>query len=369
LRLALAIGTTLLCLTIGEVACRVRAHMENAHTLSNALTDRPVLSPDEPATLGDIIQISYDDRIAYELRPGMKDVSFKGATLSTNSLGFRSFEHPVEEPGNGVTIVGLGDSIMFGHGVADGETYLDRLAVILSNQYPDKTWRIINTGVPGYNTVMEVATLEEKTLAFGPDLVVVGLCSNDFGPPNYVRVEDDVWDTSRSFLTEWVAELRDPLAPSARYRSSALTFRRRWSDDDDSGEALAPPRYADLYGRQSALDALDRLAEFSEQEGFEVLALLIFEPTKVVPGKATPELTLVQACKQRGFHTLRMQAEITSFVEQAKGEFTWDQYLQTRLAVSPANGHPSAMLHSMAARNVYTYLKSSGVLDTLVGSD
>ena len=154
--------------------------------------------------------------------------------------------------------------------------------------------------------------------------------------------------------------------PTAKYRSSALSFRRSWFEE--SG-AIAPPRYAHLYGHRPALKALDHLAELSEQEGFEVLAFLMFEPSEIAPGKKRPEMILLDACRDRGFHTLRMQDDIISFVERANGEFTWDLFLESQLAASPANGHPSELLHRMAASKMFSYLETSGVIDALIASD
>ena len=62
-----------------------------------------------------------------------------------------------------------------------------------------------------------------------------------------------------------------------------------------------------------------------------------------------------------------MQDDITRFVEKATGEeFTWDLFLQSRLAASRSNGHPSAALHRMAAQKLFAYLQSEGVIESLV---
>lgn len=364
-KLALSLGTLLVLMLLGEAGYRIRAHIDSGNVLANALEGRPALEPGAFATFGDIIQLSLDDRIAYELRPGLRDVDFKGAPLSTNSRGFRSPEMPEQEPPGAVTIVGLGDSIMFGHGVGDGETYMDRLGGLLAERHPGHAWRVLNTGVPGYNTVMEVATLEAKGLAYDPDLVILGLCSNDFAPPNYVRVEEDVWDLSRSFLADAVRERLEPGPGSGVDQQSGLSFRRSWADDQDG--QYAPERYANLYGEFPAMGALKRLAGIAEREGFQVLALLMFETTAPEEDPSTPEMKLLAACEKLGFHTLRMQDEITSFVVKAKGSFTWDLFVHSRLAANPANGHPSPTLHLMAARRLLTCLEQQGVLAALLG--
>jgi lysophospholipase L1-like esterase len=366
-KLALSLGTTLLLLLVFEVGCRVQSHLQNQHVLSNALANRPEIAAGAPATFGDIIRLSLDDRIAYELRPDLRQVVFKGAQLTTNSRGFRAPEMPEAEPEGGVTIVGLGDSIMFGHGVGDGESFIDGLGELLAKHHPERAWRCINAAVPGYNTVMEVATLEQKLLVFDPDLVILGLCGNDFGPPNYVRIEEDVWDLSRSFLAEAVRARLDPDPRAELDRQSGLSFRRRWAEEQEG--VAAPERYADLFGERPAMQALARLDELSEREGFEVLALLMYETAAPEHDASSPDLKLLATCERLGFHTLNMQPQITPFVVKAKGEFTWDLFVRTRLAANPSNGHPSAMLHTMTARTILAYLEESGALDTLLAGE
>ena len=360
-RLALLLGSTVLALLLGEAACRFQVHNQNQRTLQNALENPPPLSPGKPATLRSIIQLSLDDRIAYELRPDMKKVNFKGAPLSTNSRGFRSPEYPEIGPADSVTIVGLGDSIMFGHGVGDGEPYLDLLGERLTSLHPERAWRVINSGVPGYNTVMEVTTLEQKLLAFEPDLVILGLCANDFAPPNYVRVEEDVWDASRSFLLDRVRGME---AVSETFREEGLSNRAAWNRET-GGEA--PSRYADLVGREPALQAMARLGELSEQHGFEVLAVLIYETSGDVEGRQSPEDALLAASQEYGFHVVRMQDQITEVVEAETGEpFSWDHFAGSTLAVSKGNQHPSTRLHRMTALELFKSMRDSGLLDRLV---
>ena len=57
------------------------------------------------------------------------------------------------------------------------------LVILLNAAYPQKTWEIINTGVPGYNTVMEVATMRAKGLALEPDIVILNVVTNDLNLP------------------------------------------------------------------------------------------------------------------------------------------------------------------------------------------
>jgi lysophospholipase L1-like esterase len=84
----------------------------------------------------------------------------------------------------------IGDSVTFGSGVALGERFSDRLEVLLGERLGREV-EVLNFGVGGYDTLQEVATLEDVGLRFQPDLVIVGYCVNDLGDnsPNleYIR--------------------------------------------------------------------------------------------------------------------------------------------------------------------------------------
>ena len=154
----------------------------------------------------------------------------------------------IEKDENTVTIVGLGDSIMFGHGVGDGEPYLAVLKRMLEAEFPQKQWRVINTGVPGYNTVMEVETLRTKCRQFDPDLVILELVGNDLALPIYIRVEQNVFDLTRSFLWQFVEETRNTRTlgrdPTLIHQESALANEQ------------IPEEYRDLAGWNPFMRAL-----------------------------------------------------------------------------------------------------------------
>jgi hypothetical protein len=71
-------------------------------------------------------------------------------------------------------VVMLGDSVTFGHGVGDDETFCAALS-------RDPRLEAVNLGVPGYGTDQELIQLEREGLAFHPQAVVLNVCvANDF---------------------------------------------------------------------------------------------------------------------------------------------------------------------------------------------
>ena len=106
-----------------------------------------------------------------------------GVPVSFNRFGLRDRERSMEPSQGTVRILALGDSVTFGLGVAEEDAY-PRMTETLLNSRTDgrPPVEVLNFGIPGYNTVQELAQLRELGLAFHPQLVVVGFLYNDVEP-------------------------------------------------------------------------------------------------------------------------------------------------------------------------------------------
>lgn len=106
-----------------------------------------------------------EGRRQYSLRPGYTD---QKAGITIDALGFR------RTPGVGTTespfIVCIGDSVPFGAGVSDPETYPFKLAERLNAG--GLTHRVINAGVPSYNLRQSFDRLEQDVLTAYPGVHV-----------------------------------------------------------------------------------------------------------------------------------------------------------------------------------------------------
>jgi len=95
---------------------------------------------------------------------------------TTNSLGYRSPEFTLEKPDNVYRILILGDSITFGWGVEDNQTFSYLLQQQLNQKYPDKKIEIINAGWhDSYAPDSYYVYLKNEGLALNPDLVILNL--------------------------------------------------------------------------------------------------------------------------------------------------------------------------------------------------
>lgn len=73
---------------------------------------------------------------------------------------------------------------------------------------------------------------------------------------------------------------------------------------------------------------------------------------------------MMDACEQRGFQCLQLQADLERHFEASLGRpFEWKRYKDSDLVVSAGNLHPSVLQHAMAAKKVLTHLEQAGLLE------
>lgn len=127
-------------------------------------------------------RLSRNPQIGYEPVPDLAyqgaDLSFFDYTGASNSLGYRDREHALAKAPGTFRVVVIGDSIAAGLKV---ERFEDTLPPLLEGELraAGVPAEVISLAVSGYNTRQEVATLEEKGLAFDPDLVLVAYSLTD----------------------------------------------------------------------------------------------------------------------------------------------------------------------------------------------
>jgi hypothetical protein len=147
------LGTTLVGCLVGEVVARV---VEPRTDLSGELY--------EP-----------DPDTGHRLRPGRPS---PGVTI--NSHGHRDPERPLEKPAGARRVLVLGDSFAFAVGLEDAEAgFTRRLEAALPGA------QVVNTGVPGWGTVQQVAWLRREGARWAPDAIVLAFF-----------VGNDVWENA-----------------------------------------------------------------------------------------------------------------------------------------------------------------------------
>ena len=101
-----------------------------------------------------------------------------GVPVSFNGFGLRD-GHAAQPRSGAVRVLALGDSITFGMGVAQDKTFPAQTEALLNARSPGAPVEVLNMGIPGYNTLHELAQLREIGFGLHPDVVVLGYLHND----------------------------------------------------------------------------------------------------------------------------------------------------------------------------------------------
>jgi lysophospholipase L1-like esterase len=116
--------------------------------------------------------------------PGAFDVR-----VSTNGQRFRGSREYAARPAPGVTRVAvLGDSMTFGWGAGDRETYPAQLEALLSERAGAGRFEVINAGYPGTCLGEKAAWYERGVRPLHPSLVVLTLLGDDVDGDLFWRV-------------------------------------------------------------------------------------------------------------------------------------------------------------------------------------
>jgi lysophospholipase L1-like esterase len=134
-------------------------------------------APPDPTRQPQIVY-QFDQDIRYVLLPNQRGWIDDGF-VTTNSLGFRGPEIALPKPSGRFRIVAIGDSVTFGWGVNDSETFCSQLEQLLHRRFPAWDLDVVNLAVGGYDTRQEVTLLRRNVSRLQPDLVLVGFYSND----------------------------------------------------------------------------------------------------------------------------------------------------------------------------------------------
>ena len=96
------------------------------------------------------------------------------STVRINSKGFRDVERTYDRDESKYRIVVLGDSMVWGWGVQQEETFV----ALLEKQCP--RIEALNLGVSGYGTDQELLLFRKEVVRYKPQFVVVVVMDNDF---------------------------------------------------------------------------------------------------------------------------------------------------------------------------------------------
>ena len=128
-----------------------------------------------------IFVASENPKLVYELNKSYTDI---------NSFGMRDEEIAIDSLKGLYKIAVIGDSHAYSISVNNNvETFPSQLEKSLNQIIGQRLVKVLNFGVPGYNTAQELEVLQTKALMFEPNMVILQYCINDTHICNYIQPE------------------------------------------------------------------------------------------------------------------------------------------------------------------------------------
>lgn len=344
-KLAVSVVAILIALVAAEAALRlVVGRKEHARELRSMLDRSRAATPDpgvHNVSLRGLIQSSTNDRIVYEMKPGLRAM-FVGAPVAINRAGFREREVAVAKPPGTFRIVGLGDSMMFGWGVPVEMTYLRVLEALLQARGDPVRYETLNFGVPGYNAVMEVETFRAVARWYQPDLVLVGYVPNDDQIPNFMKRSALGWPSNvyvYSLLMHGIAAMRNRARELMPAQFDLVRGHGQLSAVGDVPEA-----YRDMVGREAVRRAHATLALMTRELGVPTLVVGPYrgdiDPGQIAELEAHSRFTFLETSDAYAAYERRHGVK----VDPAK------------IILSPQDPHPNVLGHRILAEAIHEVL-------------
>lgn len=358
-RLVISLSSLLVTLALAEVGLRIAFRGDSPAEVREKLRRSERASLNEAGgqfSLIGLVRPSPFPDIIYELKPSLSG-TFRNRPLRINALGLRGREVERRKRLGTFRIVGLGDSVMFGWGVGEGEPYLQIVEKHLNEKNPGR-FEVLNFGVPGYNAAIEAATYEHKAAAFTPDLVIIHFIGNDFGPPHFLRppgpaaaaegekVPSYLWALAKGLFSQ--EEPAD--SPELFHDLSQLPQEVRY----ETRARLQPTLGEDGYRR-----AMDRLGRLTRRQGVPVLLLSLGDGNE--RGRIARE-----AAEANGFRYVNAGPRFYAYLAErglASEKANWVNTFRI-----PNDGHPNALGHALYAEVLLAELQAMGITGPPAGA-
>jgi lysophospholipase L1-like esterase len=190
---------------------------------------------------------------------------WKGDRYTINRKGLRDRDVSYEKPPRVRRVMMVGDSVVWGYKVGDGETFSDHLEAAL----PDTD--VINLGVSGYGLGEDYLLLKEEGLRYHPDLVVLVFCmgndvedtyfpdSGDNYPANMFYLQDGALGVKRFHLMPW-----QRLGIALNERSYVMNFLLKYVLMDKEKRTIRTSSFAETMNRRALVSIQTDEATFGD---------------------------------------------------------------------------------------------------------
>jgi hypothetical protein len=122
----------------------------------------------------ELVRYETEPRLVYEYKPDL-DVFFKGVRFRTNSRGMRDQEYALAKPPGTFRVAVIGSSFTLPVGVEIEDAFHSLLEQRCSRERAPLRCEFLNFAVGMHGPSQFLAMLEERALAFEPDLVLISV--------------------------------------------------------------------------------------------------------------------------------------------------------------------------------------------------
>jgi len=340
---SLALCGILFALASGEAAYRLYLSftLERSPADLHAALEQSVTTDlteiGDSSSLRGLVQPSSVPDMVFELKPNLRG-RFLGKGLRTNNFGMRGPDTTLEKPEGVLRIAGLGDSVMFGWGVEEDETYLSIIESRLKEEGINA--EVLNFAVPGYNTAMELATFREKAIHFEPDLVLLHFVNNDLDVPHFM-LEEAI--TPILYGSKLLGQLKALLTVEPT-ETGLLDIASRRLDEEAWDDVLEQYRY--MVGPRAFRGFLRELARLCSKNEIPFV-MLVGAHTRL-----TREISVGRMVDRFSFDVLEALPTVNAYFEENYPGS--DRRLrQQKLWVSEQDSHPNALGHRLYAEALW----------------
>jgi len=215
IRLLAILIVFIVILALGEVLIRVYLHFNTAYDI-------------EMTKYAINLKNDSDNKLIGHVHRPNKSMELMDVMVDINSDGLRDKEYPVSKSDKH-RIIFLGDSLTFGWGVQEEETFATLIEEDLNSSSPTE---VLNFGTGNYNTEQEVNLFIDKGLKYNPDKVVLFYFIND---AEITPEKSDLWFLGYSqfisFYWSRINSLLNNFMPSKSFQE----YYESLYDDDQQG--------------------------------------------------------------------------------------------------------------------------------------
>jgi hypothetical protein len=231
---------------------------------------------------------SENQKLVYELNKNYAEI---------NSFGMRDENFDIDSIKDRYRIAVIGDSHTYSTNVKNiAETFPAQLEKYLNQHAEQRMVKVLNFGVPGYNTAQELEVLKAKALIFEPRMVILQYCINDTHICNYIQPEDKklnslmhksqflvlLWQNilyspiGKAYLLDWIGKQ----FPDALLFQEGLVGTLKGADTEVPARRLhpartrerVPRRYHYMLGEENWRMHIQHFAHLCKQHGIVLLA-------------------------------------------------------------------------------------------------